>query len=553
MNVKVINQKPNPLNPVYIPSFKGNFDVNDYMTKVFNPTLRLPMVPTNVVNIEIDGQNANDDEINRLMLRCCTGTVDSEAEDACRSLFHQALPFYNPNTKLLLKDLFAVACGTEAGLDEPSAVVIYTPAMDIIPAASGFLAGTTEYAEFFATFAYYCRFEAFGVYFVNETAFNDFKAWFQTQINLIQNNLTQECLSLIADFMTLTLSGLTESFKIRNDETDNNDEYSFARVLIAELMLYFGNTQLVGIMPFDFENLFCPKNIVFINVEKFAHSSPAAIATEIKDINQSISIAQNVNMISNYKLQKLAPIARQLRKTQGMAIQAALSSPSKNAMRTANIAFKKRIMTKREYLTNIFRIIEKMKTQNMTQNIYKCVKSSFAKPNRRNPDDYNLQGKIVSTKYRPDLHLYLDTSGSISEENYEGSVKLAIQLAKKLNVNLYINTFSHIMSQTVLLKCANKSVAQIYKEFMKTPKVTGGTDFEQVWHFINRSKKREAELSVMVTDFEWNARSAFIKHPKNLYYIPCANMNWHSICDAAKDFAKSCEHNDPNIRAHILA
>ena len=193
-----------------------------------------------------------------------------------------------------------------------------------------------------------------------------------------------------------------------------------------------------------------------------------------------------------------------------------------------------------------------MKTARMTQNVYKQSKPSFAKPNRRDPDNYNLQGKIISTKYHPDIHIYLDTSGSISEENYEASIKLCIQLAKKLNVNLYFNTFSHVKSQTTLLKCAGKSVSQIYSEFQKTPKVTGGTDFEQIWHFINKSKKREAELSIMITDFEWCARSAYIKHPENLYYIPCANMSWKMICDYAEYFAKSCEHNDSRIRAHIL-
>ena len=304
-------------------------------------------------------------------------------------------------------------------------------------------------------------------------------------------------------------------------------------------------------MPFDFENLFCTKNVVFINVDQFAQASPSAIATEVKDINESISIAKKIKMVSNNTLNKLAPIARQLRKTQAMAIKVAANN-SKNC-KAKLCKFKSKIMTHDEYLANISKILSKMKTERMTQNIYKQSKSSFAKPNRRDPDNYNLQGKIVSTKYRPDLHLYLDTSGSISEENYEASVKLAIQLAKKLNVNLYFNTFSHLMSQTTLLKCAGKSVSQIYAEFQKVPKVTGGTDFEQIWHFINGNKKREAELSIMITDFEWTARSSFIKHPKNLYYMPCANMSWRYICDCAMSFVKSCEHNDPNIRAHILA
>lgn len=551
MSVRVHNQKPGVLNAIYRPSIVGDYDLNAYMTSVFQPVLREPLVPTSPVDIDVDGNSATDDDINSLMLRCCNGYVDSQAEDDCRALFTQTLQHYNPNTKLLLKDVFAISSGAAAGLDEPDPVTIYTPATDVIPVSSKFLAGTADYDEFFATMSFYCRFEAFGVYFVNDTAFEDFKTWFQTMLVPIQNNLSADCQALIADFMKLDLKGLTESFKLRDTETDNLEEYSFARILIAHLMTYFTTTSLAGILPFDFENLFCPINVVFVNVERFAHSSPAAISNEVKDINDAINIANKIKMISNRKLNKLAPIAKQLRKTQAMAVQAALNKNSQvDRMRRAR--FKSKIMTHNEYLVAINKVLSKMKTERMTQNVYKQSKPSFAKPNRRNPDDYNLQGKIVSSRYRPDIHLYLDTSGSISEENYEASVKLAIKLAKKLNVNLYFNTFSHVMSQTTLLKCAGKSVSQIYEEFQKAPKVTGGTDFEQIWHFINGNKKREDELSIMITDFEWYARSAFIKHPKNLYYMPCANMNWRSICDCANGFVKSCEHNDPRIRAHIL-
>lgn len=550
MNIRVHNQKPGILNPVYKPSYKGTFDVDAYMTNVFQPVLREPLVPTAPVTIDIDGNAASDADINNLMLHCCTGFVDSDAEDACRQLFAQTLQHYNRNTKLLLKDVFAISYGAAAGLDEPDPVTIYTPATDVIPVSSRFLAGTAAYDEYFATMSYYCRFDAFGVYFMNETAFEDFKTWFQNTISVVQNNLSAECMSLISDFMKLDLNGLTESFKLRNDESDNLDEYCFARILISHLMAYFGTTKLAGPLPFDFENWFCPINIVFINVERFAHSSPFAVSNEIKDINDAINILHNVRMISNNKLTKLAPVAKQLRKAQSMAIQAAANNLPVDRVRRAR--FKSKIMTHHEYLVTVGKIINKMKTARMTQNVYKQSKPSFAKPNRRDPDNYNLQGKIISNKYRPDIHIYLDTSGSISEENYEASIKLCIQLAKKLNVNLYFNTFSHVLSQTTLLKCAGKSVSQIYSEFQKTPKVTGGTDFEQIWHFIHESKKREAELSIMITDFEWYARSAYIKHPENLYYMPCANMSWKMICDCAESFAKSCEHNDPRIRAHIL-
>lgn len=550
-NIRVRNQKPNTLSSLYMPSFKGDFDLAKYMSDVFGKTLRQPMVTTSPVDIEIDGNNATDDDIFNLMLGCCTGVVNNSAEDDCRNLFSQILLHYNKNTKLLLNDLFAVSAGAEANLDEPDAVTIYTPATDIIPASLGFLAGTVDYAEFFASFAFYGRFEAFGAYFVNEIEFDNFKKEFQSHVNLIQQNLSVDCLALVADFMTMDLTGLTESFKIRNNETENLEEYSFARILMSGLMLYFNNSSLAGPMPFSFEQLFCPTNIIFINIDKCAHATPSAIAKEVRDINKAIDITNKVNMIPNSKLQKLAPMARSIQKSQQAAVNA-LSS-QKQLAKASMSKFKSRIMTNNEYLRIIIKVLERMKTEKHTQNVYKYSKSSFAKANRRDPDNYNLPGKIISTKYRPDLHLYLDTSGSISESNYEASVKMAIQLAKKLNVNLYLNTFSHILSQTTLIKCANKSISQIYKSFQAIPKVTGGTDFEQVWHFINASKKRQDELSIMVTDFEWSARSAFIKHPKNLFYMPCADMNWKNITYHATHFAKSCEHNDPNIKAHILA
>lgn len=551
MSIRVYNQKPGVLNPIYKPKMKDSFDVREHMDAVFQPLFRTPLVPSSPVDITLNNTSITDDYIYNIISDCCTDTVNSQSEDLCRELFSQTLQHFNPKTKLLAKDVFAISSGVAAGLDEPDAVTIYTPSTDIIPVASKFLAGTADYDEFFASFAYYCRFEAFGVYFVNNTAFEDFKTWFQNSLTAISKNLTSKCNSLINDFMKLTLTDLTESFKIRNNNNDNIDEWCFARVLITHLMAYFNTTKLAGPMPFDMDNWFCPKNIVFINVERFAHSSASAIAHEIEDINKAINMTRNITMISNNKIAKLAPMARQLRRNQATMLLAA--NASKNHNRAYKTRFKSRIMTNKEYLVNIKKILSRMKTDQITQNVYKRQKPSFAKPNRRDPDNFNLQGKIMTTAYRPDIHLYLDTSGSISEDNYEASVKLAIQLAKKLNVNLYFNSFSHEMSQTTLLHCQNKSVNDIYRKFTNIPKVTGGTDFEQIWHFINGNKKREDELSLIITDFCWLARSVYIKHPKNLYYIPCANMDWNAICNDAKDFIKSCEHNDPDIRAHILA
>jgi hypothetical protein len=143
--VRVKNQKIGKLNPVYVPSAAGDFDVQEYMKKVFIPVFRMPMVPTSPVDILINKVNTSDDEVMDLLLCCCTGTVNQDAEELTRSLFHQTLASYNQNTNLLYREHFAVAAGTEAKLPEPSSTVIYSPATDVIPAASEFLQGTVQY------------------------------------------------------------------------------------------------------------------------------------------------------------------------------------------------------------------------------------------------------------------------------------------------------------------------------------------------------------------------------------------------------------------------
>lgn len=197
-------------------------------------------------------------------------------------------------------------------------------------------------------------------------------------------------------------------------------------------------------------------------------------------------------------------------------------------------------------------MLNKMAFVNRSMNTFRSVKHSYAKPNRRDPDDFNKQGKIVNTRFLPDIHVYVDTSGSISEEDYEDAIKALIKMAKTLNIGLYFNSFSTVLSQTTRLHLQDRSQKEIYREVQRLPKVTGGTDYEQIWHFINRSKKRRRELSLIITDFEWSAPRRFIPHPKNLYYMPCTTMNWSTIQRNAKYFAESTTHNDPNIRKHIL-
>ena len=103
-----------------------------------------------------------------------------------------------------------------------------------------------------------------------------------------------------------------------------------------------------------------------------------------------------------------------------------------------------------------------------------------------------------------------------------------------------------------MVQVKDKSLKRIYQTFQKIPKVDGGTDYEQIWHYINLSKTRSAQLSLIITDMEYTASNHFVKHPKHLYYVPCSNMDWTRICRYGKKFHDSMLHNDPNIRKHLL-
>lgn len=549
--MNVTNQTPVELSPVYQTNIKDPFDPAALLKSTLVAPLFTPLVSGQPVAITHNNHNVTDDEIRDNILRCCGVAQDPAAEAWVKQLMSRCLLYYNANTTLNVLSLFQVQAALKNNMPLPSPTIMYMPATDIIPTAKQFLAGQCEADKFFASMAFCTRVQTLGVYFVNALAFDDFKAWLNQQVAVIAGSLPPQTTQLLADFQNLSLANLTESLLLRNQDTDNNDPFSFARVLVSYIMNYVAQTNptLAGIMPFDVGELFCPKTIVFVNIEKHAHATAKQITDEWDMIKQSMQM--KLNLVSANKLQQLTGALRAAKRAQAAAAayqQAIASGP----VRSANIRFRRKAPTTANIAALVKRIFEKMNTMNHSQNIYKASRMTFQKPNRRDPDDFNKMGKSVSTKYYPDLHFYIDTSGSISEENYEDAIKACIMMAKRFNINVYFNSFSHFMSTCTCLKTKDKSVSQIYSEFQRVPKVTGGTNFEQIWHYINKSKKRLRELSIIITDFEWTAPNYFVQQPPHLYYMPCSKMDYDVIKQNCQTFANSMLINDPNIARHIL-
>ncbi|MDP9904757.1 hypothetical protein [Arthrobacter bambusae] len=559
MTITVTNQKPAVLDPVHTITCTGTYDPMPAITSAIADPLRTPLNPGAPANItDAKGLDLSSG-IEQALLACLGDTLVPGAEDFMKELLGQTMVNYDQTTPLPVGELFAAQAGRKHKLPAPvPGKVVYTAREDVIPSAKGLLSGSNDADLFFASLAYAYHPDTLGFWFQSEAAFDDFKAWLAQQVQTSGSALPAGTLKLLGDFAALELKSLTESLLLRQDDTDNNEELSFARLVVHLLMQYVeqlnaqqagpgGTPATSGVLPFTVGELFCPKSLVFVNVEAHARARPGKVTAEWGIINQSLS--SPVKVVSNKNLSKLTAMHRATARAQAQAATQQAGAP---ATRSAQVVFRKQAPTKLDLFAALTRVLKRMGKVNRSQNIFRKSKTTFLKANRRDPDDYNKPGRITSVSYMPDIHIYVDTSGSITEANYQEAVLMLIKIAKKLNVNLYFNSFSHVLSQETLLKVENKSVTQIWQEFRKVPKVDGGTDYKQIWDYINASAVRKRRLSLVITDFEWRVPSTREDHPKNLYYAPCGAMDWDSMVRSAKHFAKAMKHIDPAVPQRLL-
>ncbi|UKA48151.1 hypothetical protein LFT48_11780 [Arthrobacter sp. FW305-123] len=559
MTITVTNQKPAVLDALHTISCTGDYDPMPAIQKVLVDPLLEPLNPSAPASI-VDGSGHDiTGDVLDIVMRCLGETMDPAAEKNAKALLGQTMVSYDQGTPLPVGELFAVQAGQQNKWPAPSARVLYSAQNDVIPAAKGLLAGSADESAFFASVAYTYHPNTLGFWFQSSAAFDGFKIWLNQQVQTMAgaNAMPADTLRLLNDFANLSLKGLTESLLLRKDDSDGNDEFSFARLVIRMLMTYVDQQRKAastgaaaldtGIMPFTVGELFCPRSLVLVNVEAHARATAAKVTGEWNLINQSL--ASPVKVVSNAALSKLTSLPRAAARAAAMG---ARQQPGQPGSRSAQVKFRKAPPTKLDLFKDITRVLKRMGKVNKSQNVYRTTKTTFLKANRRNPDDFNKPGRITSVQYMPDLHVFIDTSGSISEENYQEAVLMLIRIAKKLNVNLYFNSFSHMLSQETLLKVENKSTRQIWHEFRKVPKVTGGTEFKQVWDYINASPVRKRRLSLMITDFEWSPPSRREEHPPNLYYAPCSAMDWKYMVRSAEAYANGMQHIDPSIRQKLL-
>lgn len=543
--VSISNQKPLVRLSEYIDTDPTkDLDIRELLdTQIIQQTME-PLNQNHPIGI-----NPSIDEIQKQILNAMGDSIDPNAETIAMDFFKQTLTDIPNNTMLRTDDVYLAQRTKQLGLPEPNASVIYTTASDVQPAAKALLQnGSSQNIDtWFASIGHTYQLKTLAVSVQSDAEYKEFLSFLQQEIG--QHSLDADCNRLMSEFAKTNLQQPVETYAIRNDDVDNNEPLSFAR-LLHSIVLKYAKTQTGDkfmVLPISLKQLLHPTTITFVNVEQHAKLNPKTLNNEW---NQLKNLTNNKVVYSHKQINQLTKVARNVKKLKNQILN--MRKHKTDVQKLQNRPFSKKTPTTVDIVKRLRFILKKIHDVNQSQNVYKITKTTFNKANRRDPDDYNKQGVITSTKYKPDIHIYTDTSGSISEENYQEIVKTLIQVAKKLDVNIYFNSFSHVISQESLIKTKGKSTKLIYKMIQKIPKVTGGTNYELVYNFIERNPRRQKELSILITDFEYNIPSDRRTHPSNLFYIPCSKMDYQNILHYAETFYKQLVFIDKKARQKIL-
>lgn len=595
MTIQIRNQRPAVLyaDPFdVLPDINANKDIADYQNDAtqhikdrYVEPMYHPINPQHPVIIE-DNVNGNIQSIdkdtlyNAIMHLWSSPTLDVGLQEQIGDIYRQGIQYHAPNDWYFEEQL-GVEAITRMKLPVPSQksgrVVRYSAAVDVIPTAKAFLAqaDATSATNWFANITAYAHDRPFNNYLLMtvQTAdvFNDIKQSIKNFVQLWQTQqpLDQKVNKLLSDFDKIDLtSDLSAGIFLPNGggaSVAEQNALSFTRILMYGLSQYEKNSGVPGaltVQPSNLQQVYMPENIIILNLENYAHAKPSEIKEDWDELEKALFAKKTLRFISSKKLLTAKAVSR------SMAGNSSNSAAAQNSpiARAKVQPFSGKPIPAGQLLGMMKRVIQSQVTKQVTQNTYKTQSTSYMRPNRRKPDDINLPGKLTKTMYRPDIHIYLDTSGSISESQYRDAVTNLIMLSKQIDCNLYITSFSHYVSQTALLKTKDRSTSNIYQQFLRIPKVTGGTDFEQVWRKIemldesNKKNNRSHQLNFIITDFgyslsnghRWDREQASVK---NTYYVPISidKSGWRNVRQWAKEFREQMiKAGDYGVRKRML-
>lgn len=588
MTIKITNQKPAEIYAPHniLPKINISLSEDEYIekqkdyikTKIVEP-LFVPLNAQTDVKMEDVSDPANpipfdqDAIVEGIWHLWTDDSIDPDLDAQLTDIFYQSLR-YSQTNNWRIEEQQALENLSKLKFPLPSTgqngrIVKYTPKIDIIPTAKSLLADTSNsdtVSEWFGVLSGYLRDKMTNITLL--TVQSSY-VWDQVKTNIDQirqtlnqqNTISSDTNNLLSDFDKISLDGEL-STGIFLPAKGAEQSHSFTRIVMNLLSVYEENhPDELLVQPLNTMEYMIPRNIVVLNLEEYAHATDKEIIKDWADLENAFKIKSKLNMVSHKKLMT----AQRINSSMSPSTQYTRNT-SHPVVRRAQQPFSQKPITSKQSMLLMSKVIKAAKTNKQTENMYKTPTRSFMRANRRDPNNINLSGKVTTTSYRPDIHIYLDTSGSISESQYRDAVGSLIMLTKKINANLYITSFSHVISQTTLLQTKDKSISDIYKSFLSTPKVSGGTEFENVWNKIdqldvlNQKHGKSYQVNFIITDFGYGLRRDRSFHKdqpshKYTYYVPISSdpYMWKHITRMAKEFSKQmASAGASGVRKHML-
>lgn len=521
-----------------------------------------PLQNNQSVNITLNHQDYSQNQFTTDLIKDLTSTdEDPKLNDQFSVLIHQSSQYKDSRIQNY-KNIIANSILLKQKLPLPSANIKYTYDEDIQRQAKAYLTSPTDdnlqelNNGLIGTLIERPINDSWNFVLIkNEQEYNQIKDTINQLIN--QSQVDPETQKKATDIQSIQLDDHTtfNSWVTGQDNDANQINRFITKALIQNQSDW---------LPLNLHALIQPLGFSFINLETLINSDQHSYNTELNQI------ANVTNKLVHFKLTTFKKVAT------AKSINQSMQKPKqhqKQYTKTANMiaqrkqaGFQRTMPSFKQQLNRLVQIVNSQTSQIMSDNSYKQTRTTFMRPNRRYPDDPNLRGSIQTTHYHPDLHIYLDTSGSIEESQYRSAVTMLIMITQKLKTNLYFTSFSHEILPPVKLITKNVSPATVYSEIKRIPKASGGTEYENVWNMIDTIGRQShvnaqaPRLNFVITDFEYDLRSSWtprLNQPSTnkTFYLPmAANQYDYDACrQFGLEFANELiDHGDINIKSRIL-
>lgn len=578
MNINITNQSPTDFTTLTpkISHFDTDLDteINTTIAEPFTKALFTPLQAGQPVHLQIDQTVYTDDKIKQLITESLTSNdVKIQINDQLAVLLHQASR-YRDTTPQAWQQIIANSLLIKNKAPLPTPTLIYTYDKDVQNAAKDVLQSMQKSNQPDPALTKELEIALLGNLLPNPIT----QRWSiiltnNTDYQQIQNSLQ----NLAANSQTLTTdvrNNITQAMQIKLSDKDvftswvtgsNNEPSSFNRV-VNYILNQIPNLTYTKILPINLQAMINPIGFSFINIESLANSDGKRYHKELTTLQQLTNRLVKFHVTKLSKIQSAQAIQQQINNTKNRQQKQYSKDPSGDRATRKQRGFHKTLPSAQLQLDQLIKIVNHHISTMISDNTYKKIRTTFMRPNRRHPNDPNLRGHIQTTKYRPDIHIFLDCSGSISESQYRTGVTFLIKIAKKLHTNLYFTSFSNEITQPVKLKTKNATVKQIYRQIQAIPKAYGGTEYENVWNMVdvlekqNQKFHKAPQLNFMITDFEYDLRASWSPRLKQastkmLYYLPlAADQDDYDYCRRyGMEFANELiDAGDLNIKDRIL-